>query len=309
MAHFDLPNATMPQLAPLESSFAQDAIEKELKALFVEIFKANLGEAAYDLNVSGAAHLGSSELVRRKINADGLTLMQGGSEVETANRYLYRAWNSRDNMQRGMHFLRTYLQLLFPNYCHVEQMWQDKDKPYPYGLHTSIEPDVVIDPETMWLTSRVEIALDLTIETRSITTLTSIIRSIVPARLFPQFLFWLIFDFEVNYEVKSFLTMEKHSVVQWYPHGTLYVSEDPGLLWYLGKDADPEHAPLLGTDWVRYRGFYDLGKHAAEANFGAEASVKAPLCITTKPNMMWNLGKNSEPERAYTLSGWREIAD
>lgn len=307
MAQFDLPNATMPQLAPLEASFSQNVVEKELKDLFIEVFKAQLGEDFYDLNVSGAAHLGSNEIVRRKINADGLTLLQGGSDVETANRYLYRAWNARDNLQRGMHFLRTYLQLIFPNLCSVEQMWQENDQPYPHALHTSVDPYVKPDPKTMWLTSRVEIALDLTIETRSITTLTSIIRSIVPARLVPQFLFWLIFDFEVHYEVATFLEMYKHSEVR-HQLGVRLVTDREGAVWNLGKNSDLINAPKLGFGGVIYTGFYDLGVATAELDASADVSILAPLILSKREGYRWNLGRNDSPEDAYGLGAWREIA-
>lgn len=306
MAQFDLPNATMPQLAPLEASFVQNEIEKELKAIFIEVFKSELGEDFYDLNVSGAAHLGSNDIVRRKINADGLTLLQGGSGVETANRYLYRAWNARDNLQRGMHFLRTYLQLIFPNLCSVEQMWQEKDQPYPFALHTNTDPDVKPDPKTMWLTSRVEIALDLTIETRSITTLTSILRSIVPARLVPQFLFWLIFDFEMSYGVSSFLEMNKHCSVR-QTFGTRLVTEREDALWYLGKNNDPLNAPRLGEGGVTYRGGFDLGVAVVELDPSANISIEAPLVLSHRPGLMWHLGRNDAPEEAYGLGEWRDI--
>jgi hypothetical protein len=241
---YDFANAELPSLTPLKKSFAADQTETELKEIFLEVFKQTLAASTFDVNVSGAAHLGSFDLVRRVITTDGLSLLQGDRE-EPAVRYLYRAWIARDNQGRGMHFLRAYLQTLFPNLCSVEQMWQDKDEVYPLGLHTSLDgDDFVIDPEKMYLTSRVEIALDLTISTRSITTLTDIFRTILPARLVPQFRFWLIFNISIQYKLERRFFMEKHSEV-YMPWNVLLVTERPSALWYLGRDENPEEAPKL----------------------------------------------------------------
>lgn len=244
MANFDFQNAELPQLTPLENSFAENQLEAELKALFIKVVKETLGETLFDVNVAGAPHLGSFDLVRRRVNYEGLSLLQSEGE-EAATRYLYRAWVARNRQGRGLHFLRTYLQLLFPNLCSVEQMWQEKDKEYPYALHTSLEDEnFVIDPKTMYLTSRVEIALDLSVETRSITTLTTIFRAILPARLMPQFRFWLIFNVRIDYRVTTFLEMEKNvSIFQ--PWDVLVVTERPSRWFYLGKDANPDQAPRL----------------------------------------------------------------
>ena len=74
-------------------------------------------------------------------------------------RYLYRAWRAR-NPKRGLHFLRTYLQLLWPDGNSCEQLWQPKHLPYPSGLmpRSLIRDD---DPhERFILTSRVSVEID-----------------------------------------------------------------------------------------------------------------------------------------------------
>lgn len=249
MANFDLPLAKIPKLESLERSYAENKVEEELKALFIRIFSEKLSAQTYDMNVSGAAHLGSFDYVRKVVNSDGLSLLQGDRE-EAATRYLYRAWKSRDVNGRGTYFLRTYLQMLFPNLCEVAQLWQEKDAPYPYALHSALDIDVmdgqyVIDPETHWLTSRLEIALDLTVATRSITTLTNIFRSILPARIVPQFHFWLIFDTSIDYDIDTLLYMDKR-VNDDFDWGVLYLWEpDDPEVWYLGAYEEPDEAVHL----------------------------------------------------------------
>ena len=124
MADYDFPKtAEPPHLASLAQSYAVDQREAELRDLFIKVFRSTLSTRAFDVILSGCAHLGSFDFVRKTVNADGLTILQGDRE-EAATRYLYRAWQARDTNGRGMHFLRTYLQLLFPNTCQVAQLWQ-----------------------------------------------------------------------------------------------------------------------------------------------------------------------------------------
>ena len=132
----DFQNAQLPRLTPLEGSFAETEVEADLKRLFLDLFGTNLAGNSFYANVLGAAHLGSLDLVRKAVNTDGLVLLQGDRE-EAATRYLYRAWKSGDVQGRGLHFLRTYLQMLFPNECEVEQLWHDKESPYPTALYTT----------------------------------------------------------------------------------------------------------------------------------------------------------------------------
>lgn len=189
---FDFPGAHLPDIAPLRESFANGKIEEELKTLFGELFEG-VAHDTFDASVLGTPHLGSFELVRRTVNHDGLVLLKGERE-EAATRYLYRAWKSGDVQKRGLHFLRTYLQLLFPGASEVKQLWHDKRFPYgdafilneprdpfffnflgqpglkldgSWGLGELIirgdeaQPEYKPDESQLFLTSRVEILLGL----------------------------------------------------------------------------------------------------------------------------------------------------
>ncbi|MGL5947915.1 MAG: hypothetical protein ACRCYV_02500 [Aeromonas sp.] len=132
MSLFDFPTSTPPAGMPLQRSHCASQIEAELQAIFLELF-ARVGKDTFDASVLGAAHLGSFELVRKMVNHDGLVLLAGERE-EAATRYLYRAWKSGDIQKRGLHFVRTYLQLLFPEQAQVRQLWHYQDKPYGSGF-------------------------------------------------------------------------------------------------------------------------------------------------------------------------------
>lgn len=150
-----------PTLGPLVNSAEYDEIETELKQIFLDLFSTYLRASERDLNVYGAAHLGSMDLLTKRIKVDGLAVF---GDDANAVEYLYRAWNFR-NPKRGMIFLRTYLQLLWPNGFVVDQLWQQKGVPYPTALTTRAlitDPD----PETnYYLTSRIRVSIDDASET------------------------------------------------------------------------------------------------------------------------------------------------
>ena len=217
----DFATAQLPAMLPLAASFEENAIEADCKRLLMHLFAEHLAGLVFDENVLGAAHLGSFDLVRKAVNTDGLILLQGDRE-EAATRYLYRAWKSRDGQGRGLHFLRTYLQILFPGECEVRQKWHTENN-YPdflcdptpgfssdynhldddgleldgswnvgaqyYRLNEFMNPDA-INTEGLYLTSRIEITMGPSIDDATVNKISSIISNCLPARLLTQFLFW-----------------------------------------------------------------------------------------------------------------------
>jgi hypothetical protein len=276
---FDFQNASLPCLAPLAASYAENEIEDELKRLFIEVFENTLSARLFDANVLGAAHLGSFDLVRQCVNADGLVLLQGDRE-EAATRYLYRAWKSGNMQGRGLHFIKTYLQMLFPNQCEVEQLWQDKTYPYPTALNT-IKPsfawwlhqigepglkldgtwgigrriedadesraDRVTNTSGMFLTSRILISLGFDVDTQSVAKLIQVFKDVLPARLVPVFRFWMSEEFILLITGACHLWMQKNAAAR-YPWCGRVISDDPALRWKLGIDGAFPRLPLpFGT--------------------------------------------------------------
>jgi hypothetical protein len=163
-------------LGPLAESFAYDEIEADLKAIFMAMVNLMIDRLA-DENALGMAHLGSDELIIRAMTADGLTLPTKGFPY--AYSYLYRAWKGR-NSGRGLHFLKTCLQLLWPNRWEARQLAQDKGMPYPYALSPAEEED----DGGKFLTSRIRVALETSHENwMALGPLDKIFRAVVPARI------------------------------------------------------------------------------------------------------------------------------
>jgi len=150
---FGFPHSLVPRLEPLRESLAVDDIEQQLNDLFVDMFE-RVSVEAFDAINAGAPHLGTFDLVRRAMTADGLALLKSDRE-EQVTRYLHKAWVASDNQGRGLHFLRTYLQMLYPNEWQLFQLEQDKSIPYPYALQHDSG-----NRETHFLTSRLSVLID-----------------------------------------------------------------------------------------------------------------------------------------------------
>lgn len=180
---FDLPSSIAPQLIALRESFDPPDYRAELKRLALDLFELHLSEAAFDANVLGMAHLGRFDLVRRSIQTDGLGMIRSDRQA-SATRYLYRAWKQSETQGRGLHFLRTYMQLLYPNEWEVFQLWQEKDQPYPQGATRHPRGDRT----RFFLTSRVDILIPArATNVEQLPAMAPIVASTLPARIVPRF--------------------------------------------------------------------------------------------------------------------------
>lgn len=183
---FDFKSSEIPQLTALEHSFAQNNLEKEIKALFINLFKDQLGTKSFNAFVLGSPHLGDFDLVQKSINSDGISLLRSNGE-EIATRYLYRAWKSGDVQKRGLHILRMYIKLLFGNLAEVTQQQHSIHEEYPTKL-VDYSPEVGL-LEDHFLTSRIFVDIDTSLADESIKRIASSVQSLLPARFVPEIRF------------------------------------------------------------------------------------------------------------------------
>lgn len=165
-----------PSLAPLAGSFEQNQLESELKKVFLAVFEKLVRERERALNLYGMAHLGGDELVARNLYGDGLAVIRRDAERV---RFLLKAWRAR-NPKRGMLFLRTYLQTIWPNEWRIDQFWHPIATALEYPAHKTTYGS----PKTHFLTSRVRVGV--TVEADDGTGLVAMqkaLRSTLAARL------------------------------------------------------------------------------------------------------------------------------
>lgn len=163
-----------PDLQPLRESHEADQLEAELKILFIRLFDQFIRPMAQEVNTVGMPHLGPFEQFERAVKNEGLALVRRGDEE--AMRYLFKAWKAR-NPKRGLHMLRLYMRLLWPDGWSVNQLWCDKDGSYPQDVRLT-------DGGHHFLTSRVQVTISSGVTSGSdVASVAPALRSVVPARV------------------------------------------------------------------------------------------------------------------------------
>lgn len=159
-------------LQPLAESHEANALEAEFKAAVMEVFETMIRPRLTAVNTYGIAHRADFEVIERFVKADGLVMERANAEPFLAA--LYRAWRAR-NPRRGTHFLRHYLQLLYPNAWTVTQLWQPVGQVYPNGA------DGVEGPGK-FLTSRLRVTVNTPDPSEDLPKLVGSFRAVIPAR-------------------------------------------------------------------------------------------------------------------------------
>jgi hypothetical protein len=165
-----------PSLAPLVASFEENQLESELKQVFINVFGNLVRERERALNLYGMAHLGGDELVQRSLLNDGLALIRRDA---VQMRFLLKAWRAR-NPERGMLFLRKYLQTVWPNEWRVDQLWH----PIATMLNYPNDKTADGDPATHFLTSRIRAGVTVAVDDGTgLVAMQKALRSALAARL------------------------------------------------------------------------------------------------------------------------------
>ncbi len=173
---FGDPDQPEPGLGPLKNSHEADDIERELKEAFIEVFEYVLRAAVKRVDTYGAPHRGDFRVIERFVKHAGLAL-ERRANAEAFMRELFRGWTAR-NPKRGLHFLRFYLQLLWPNQYELAQLWHGTGAVYPSDA----------TPESgagRFRTSRVRLYLDVGggVDSDELAKLQGSFRAVLPARL------------------------------------------------------------------------------------------------------------------------------
>lgn len=143
-------------LNPLATQEEAEQLEIDIRESFREVFEQMLGDSVHGLLHYGSPHLFKQQpLLKKFYLADGLSLPKANTEIGYLQ-YLMKAWRVK-NQKRGFHFLRTYLQILYPNEFKIEQLWQESGKAYPSVLRNEEEAKASGKPH--WRTSRVRITV------------------------------------------------------------------------------------------------------------------------------------------------------
>jgi hypothetical protein len=144
-------------LTALANSTAADAVEGDLKRLFMDMFAAQLADGVADAMALAVPEAGSQAVLRQSLNDNGLVLIeQLGNSIPYHQELLglvLRAWRGRNFNSRGLAFFRTLTKAVYPG-AQVAPLWQPKAQPYGTGLFTEADH---ADTSAAWLTSRLQV--------------------------------------------------------------------------------------------------------------------------------------------------------
>lgn len=163
-------------LEPLQLSHEDSDYEQALKEIFLELFESKIRAPFERVNTYGMAHVGDFEGVERFTKQDGVAAYRVAGKEEHI-RELYRGWKSR-NPRRGLHFLKFYLQAIFPNQWTCDQLWQNPAMPYTTDMSKT-------ERTGYFLTSRVSVSIASqgVVDSQVFSLIAPSIRSVLPARL------------------------------------------------------------------------------------------------------------------------------
>jgi hypothetical protein len=146
------------ELLPLKRSAVFDDVEREFKALFIQLYKDNISDGVNELALYGMPHLGSTAIIERYVSNDGLAVLRT-TTVEQV-RHLFHAWRYR-NPQRGTAFLAAYLNALFGQVYTISQLWCSKTGTYPDDCLSKEEVTAAGgDFDDYFLTSRLRVDIE-----------------------------------------------------------------------------------------------------------------------------------------------------
>lgn len=168
-------------LKPLENSAATyDYVEAELNQLFIAVFKDLFAEKINDIYNYGTPAYASQKVLERFIKQIGLVVLRRPNTSHLIMRILYENWTSLAS-KRGLAFLEFALEMLWTNQWQIIRLWHSKTNKalYPAYLTVTEQPD-------SFLTSRIYVLMEPTIDQKELELLSPSLGRLVPANIVPE---------------------------------------------------------------------------------------------------------------------------
>lgn len=165
---------------PIDRQHAHDGLERALSRAVAQVMADELQASLQDLVDYGAPHLGSRTVVERFTKLDGLAVLRRPVTADVLMRVIYANWASLAS-ERGLGFLQFVLQMLWPDQWQVVRLWHSIPfaSQYPRFLSES-------ESANRFLTSRIRIRLDDSVDRFELSELAPVLRRLVPANIVPQ---------------------------------------------------------------------------------------------------------------------------
>lgn len=154
-----------------------DDLEAALAQAFKGVMDQAFAEQLQDLVDYGCPHLGSSRVIERFSKQDGLAVLRRPITSDALMRVIYSNWSGLAN-KRGLGFLEFVLRMVWTDKYTIVPLYHSIAFAHRYPVFLSELPLT-----GYFLTSRIFIRIDETVELKEIAELAPIIRKLVPARI------------------------------------------------------------------------------------------------------------------------------
>lgn len=156
--------------------FTEQAITRAVS----QVLQETLGDFLDDLMDYGSPYLGSQTVIERFMKQDGLFVLRRTGSASWLMRVIYQNWLAMGS-ERGLGFLEFALQMLWPDQWQVKRLWHSiaNASAYPAWLVEDEAPN-------RFLSSRIRIQLDTSVNMQELSELSPVLRRIVPVQVVPQ---------------------------------------------------------------------------------------------------------------------------
>lgn len=167
-------------LKPLENSGSFDVYEAQIKALFLSVMEELYAEKITDIYSYGTPSYSQQSVLERFIKQMGLVVVRRPETSHVIMRVLYENWTALAS-KRGLSFLEFALEMLWTNQWRILRQWHPiaQASSYPALVSINEQPDY-------FLTSRIYVLMDHTIDQKELEVLSPSLGRLVPANIVPE---------------------------------------------------------------------------------------------------------------------------
>lgn len=173
---------------PILASHAYDDLERAMQQVFAALLDNHrpadntvLSELA-QMHEYGASFLGGHTVIERFTKLNGLAVLrrENGELADRIMAIILSQWLGMAS-ERGLAFLQFVLDMLYPKQNKVTQLWHSKDRALEYPNYLFAEPT-----NERFLTSRVRVMLDYSIDIKELAELAPTLSRLVPWHVVPD---------------------------------------------------------------------------------------------------------------------------
>ena len=167
-------------LEPLSHSHTFTDLEQAMQQVFIKTYIELLGDDLINLFDYSVPHMAGAGVVERFSKKDGLVVLRRPNSSEALMRVIYANWVSMGS-KRGLGFLDFVLRMLWPGQYEIKRLFHSKALASTYPARQTY-----VENSDNFLTSRIHISMDSSVDLQELTELAPTLTKLVPANVVPS---------------------------------------------------------------------------------------------------------------------------